>query len=226
MEERKCLTCLHSEWAVAQPRQVLICKHKPDGGGIWHVRHPEEKCAAYTHDPERIRPFPDRTRPVRQIPLTRGYFAMVDAQDYPRLARHKWYVERRANRCYAGRRQKNRSVLMHREIMGLGPGQKDADGNVLVVDHMDRNGLNNTRANLRVCTHEQNLWNQKGRGGRSRYQGVSRDKRSKRWCACITHQHRQIHLGYFDTEEQAARAFDGKARELRGEFACLNFAEE
>ncbi|MBN1124206.1 MAG: HNH endonuclease [Sedimentisphaerales bacterium] len=93
----------------------------------------------------------------------------------------------------------------------------------MVVDHIDHNGLNNTRANLRVCTPQQNSRNRRSQSGRSKYKGISYDKRYKRWKARIRFQNKYIHIGTFRDEARAARAYDAKAAELFGEFACLNF---
>ena len=94
-----------------------------------------------------------------------------------------------------------------------------------LVDHRDRDTLNNTRSNLRVCTRSQNQQNSVGKPSqrRSRFKGVSYSKnRKKSWRATIWVNGKQIHGGYFATEEEAARSYDRLAREHFGEFARPN----
>ena len=155
--------------------------------------------------------------PFRKIPLTQGKYAMVDPERYEELAKHKWFTKRCDSRFYAVRWGKDKSVKMHHVIIGTEEGK--------VIDHINGNGLDNREANVRFATQQQNSWNQRKQRGNcsSKYKGVCRSKKRKEWRARITFKGRVIHLGRFDTEEQAARAYDGKARELFGEFAWLNF---
>ena len=106
---------------------------------------------------------------------------------------------------------------MHREIMDAPAG--------LYVDHINRNGLDNRRPNLRIVTPQQNSWNTRlgiGRG-RSKYKGVSQDKDVRKWRASICIDKKLKHLGYFTDEKQAAEAYDKAAKKHRGEYAFLNF---
>jgi hypothetical protein len=104
---------------------------------------------------------------------------------------------------------------MHREIMGAAEGQ--------VVDHINHDGLDNRRCNLRVCSHAENVRNQRGQRGRSSgYKGVSRDRRLGKWRAQIWHNGKHTYLGLFESEAAAARAYNAKARDLFGAFAYLN----
>jgi len=97
----------------------------------------------------------------------------------------------------------------------------------LVVDHIDRDGLNNRKSNLRLCTNAENIRNAGKRGkGFSKYKGVSRHTRGKKWTAVIQLNKKTYFLGYFENEIDAARAYDKKAKELHGQFACLNFPPE
>ena len=157
---------------------------------------------------------------IRYIPLTRGKFAIVDAADYESLSQHKWFANGDEHRgFYAGRRVGSKLLLMHRVIMNPPEG--------MVVDHIDGNGLNNRRSNLRLCTQKQNSRNAApSRRSSSRFKGVYFNKRTRKWIATIGYNGKTIHLGSFDDEIEAARAYDRKARELFGEFAYLNFPEE
>ena len=105
---------------------------------------------------------------------------------------------------------------MHREIMHAPDG--------MVVDHKNRNGIDNRPDNLRVCTPAQNEYNKAPRGKRSRFKGVYPD--GDKWYAVIKHKGETYYLGTFDDEIAAAKARDRKAYELEGEFAYLNFPEE
>jgi hypothetical protein len=158
----------------------------------------------------------------REIPLTQGMVALVDSEDYERLKRHKWHAAEKASGLWYARRnvtipntsgRRQTSEFMHCAIAGVAMGE---------VDHRDGNGLNNTKSNLRNCTHRQNSMNRKANAGR-KWKGIWRA--GKNFRAAITVRDKQIHLGCFATEEEGARAYDLKARELFGEFARLNFPE-
>jgi hypothetical protein len=154
----------------------------------------------------------------RLIELTQGKHAKVDAEDYEILNEHKWYAKRCVNHFYAHRRNEaNRNVAMHRIIMKPPRGY--------CVDHINGDGLDNRRANLRIVTIAENNYNKrKSKNVRSsQYKGVSIDKRTNRWRAIIYYKYRKISLGSYADEIDAARAYDEAAKELFGEFAKLNF---
>ena len=92
------------------------------------------------------------------------------------------------------------------------------------VDHRDHNTLDNRRENIRICTHAENMMNrQKGSG--SKPKGVSEFKRTEKLRARIKVKGKDIHLGYFDNEDDAALAYNVAALKYHGEFACLNIIE-
>ena len=162
----------------------------------------------------------------REIPLTQGKVAIVDAADYEWLSQFRWrvYKGKRRQVWYAVRHLrlssgKWSSMRMHREILGALPGQ--------FVDHKDGDGLNNTRSNLRICTSQQNQFNTPGLASTSsRFKGVSWEKRRGWWIASIRMQGKSHFIGSYHDEIDAARAYDAVAKELHGEFARLNFKED
>lgn len=167
---------------------------------------------------------------MKQIDLRHGYFALVDDEDYNLVAELAWFPLKRRTRnggdciVYAAhnmprgtRRGGGRKcVLMHRVILGLRSDE-------LLVDHLNSNGLDNRRCNLRICSHTENMRNRRLHvNNSSGYKGVyARD--SGKWIANIHVDRKQIHLGTFDSREEAAEAYDDAARKYHGEFARLNF---
>lgn len=94
----------------------------------------------------------------------------------------------------------------------------------IIIDHIDRNRKNNKVENLRTVSKYENAWNCKKQKGKSGFIGVYKKPKSKNiFRAYISHNKKQLFLGYFKTPEEAARAYDKKCLELRGEFAVLNF---
>ena len=90
------------------------------------------------------------------------------------------------------------------------------------IDHINGNGLDYRKCNLRVCTHQQNLQNQRIQKGVSKFKGVCWHKASQKWMAKIKHNYKTIYLGVFNNEIDAAKSYNKKAKELFGEFARLN----
>lgn len=157
---------------------------------------------------------------IMAIHLDKGLFALVDSEDYERLSKYKWYAKKGPTTYYAVRNSKNPPYIirMHREILGT--------KQEMETDHRNHAGLDNRKQNLRECTHTQNQQNRRpNRNSSSRHKGVSWDRRAKLWKVQIRHNKKKLYLGCFKDEEDAAKAYDNKARELFGEFAHLNFPQ-
>jgi hypothetical protein len=146
-----------------------------------------------------------------------GLFTLVDEADYELANAYRWHRLSSGWTEYAISRSAARSTIyLHRLIAEPAPGY--------VVDHIDGNGLNNTRDNLRVCTHAENCRNSRHRKrNTSGYRGVTHHIPSDQWIAYITTDMRREYLGYYPTAEDAARAYDVVALRLHGDFARLNF---
>ncbi|MCJ7779126.1 MAG: HNH endonuclease [Sedimentisphaerales bacterium] len=152
----------------------------------------------------------------RRIPLTQEKFALVDPDDYPALIKHKWSASKWGHTFYAVRSQGKIQIKMHRQITAAPP--------YLIVDHADHNGLNNTKQNLRLCTQSENAANQRPRrDGSSKYKGVCWNKRDKVWDVRIRYNRRNLYIGSFKSELDAAKAYDSAAKFYKGTFACTNF---
>ncbi len=207
--------------------RLLLCTNHPDSPGELREVLPTGTCRnfkAKCWQPRRSKPAQDLSRPttcgsrrgVRRIAVGHGLFATVDAADYKKLSKYTWYLYRHGRTIYAACRTKGKVVYMHRMIMRPRKGY--------VVDHIDGNGLNNRRCNLRVCTPAQNRANVRPRNGSSRFVGVYR--RGNKWEGSIGYRGRHFYLGLFDDEVEAAKARDRKAYELHGPYAYLNFPED
>jgi len=153
-----------------------------------------------------------------QIPLTHGKVAIVDDCDAAQ-AIHKWFVKRDRHTWYAARNITaaptiRKTLRLHREILGVGPGQ--------CIDHVNGDGLDCRRSNLRLATQSQNQQNQgKNKRNKCGFKGVFQRKGT--WYSHIRIDGRLVHLGCFRTPEDAARTYDEAARKHHGDFARLNF---
>jgi hypothetical protein len=153
---------------------------------------------------------------VKEIPLTKGYTALVDDEDYERVSTLSWNAIPQEHTVYAASWQNGKTIYLHRFILGI----TDCK---IKIDHEDHNGLNCQRYNMRVCTQTQNQGNRRKttRPASSQYKGVSRHR--KKWRVRIEVDDDNINLGSFTVEEDAARRYDRAAREHFGEFALTNF---
>jgi hypothetical protein len=162
---------------------------------------------------------------VKEIKLTMGKVALVDDEDFEKLSAYNWYAQKGRNTWYAQRKPYDPDhghpmILMHRVIMG-----NPAKG--VLVDHIDRNGLNNVKSNLRLCSNQENQMNKIGKvNSTSQYKGVSWASGKKKWRACIRlPTGGNKHIGYYTSELAAAIAYNKVAEKLHDKFAHLNKIE-
>lgn len=156
---------------------------------------------------------------MKRIKLSNAGYALVDDEDFDRLRGFAWHQTKNG---YAARSvwadNSNKKVYMHRMILETPEG--------LDTDHIDYNKLNNQKANLRPASRSNNMANvRKARNKASQYKGVSKYNRpnlKKPWVAYIKQDYKMVNLGYFETELEAATAYNNKAVELFGTHAHLN----
>lgn len=158
---------------------------------------------------------------TKLIPLTQGCFAIIDADDFERVSKYKWFALKNGRTFYAERNPtiapgKQRMLPMHRFIIGAMDGQ--------TVDHINHNGLDNRKCNLRICNSVQNRRNsiKMIKPTTSKYKGVCWHSRDRVWVAYIKTEDRNNHLGNFKKEVDAANAYNKAAIEFYGAFAVLN----
>jgi hypothetical protein len=178
--------------------------------------------------------YPESGQPPKIITCTDGTEVLIDAEDYPLLSRHGWYINWSVNKPYCITKLKTdqsniwRCIFIHHLILGT----------AVEIDHKDGNTLNNQKHNLRPATRQENGWNSKkrlrGPGGRpptSLYKGVSKTKNAKgevQWRVLIKLSkkgevpNRHYRSPPFKTELEAALFYNEKVVELRGKFAYLN----
>lgn len=148
---------------------------------------------------------------MKEIILTKNKVTFVDDEDYEKLNQHKWHCTYYG---YAARRSNNKILYMHRELMG---------NPSLLVDHKNRDPLDNRKSNLRLCDKRLNASNSKiNTRNSSGYRGVYWSKPRSKWIAAIQHKGKMFNLGGFSSIKDAAKAYNHAAKKYRGEFATLN----
>lgn len=213
-----CANCGYATRLQDGSRELLVCTNCPALPGQMRVTKETECCRLFQkRGPRVLRTAPPEPQDssIRHIPLTQGKYTIIDAADYERVAAFNWCVSASGNRVYAQSYMNGKTMVLHRFLTNAPAG--------MVVDHIDHNGLNNRRSNLRICTSQQNLYNSRPHGKTSRFKGVSWNTRLKRWIASIHHAGRTHFIGQFTDEIEAAKAYDRAAAAMFGEYAYLNF---
>jgi hypothetical protein len=142
---------------------------------------------------------------------------IFDEEDYQLIKQYTWHKNNYGYIC--NKSDKEKILQLHRLLLQI-------DSPKIHIDHISHNPLDNRKCNLRICTPQQNSYNQKKQSGcSSQYKGVYFDKNKQKWCAQISCNLKHIHLGSFTSEADAALAYNEKAIELFGEFANLNIIE-
>lgn len=144
---------------------------------------------------------------MKEIILTQGKVALVSDEDFAMLSQYKWWAHKQPNSFYAGRmitlsNGKRKPLMMHQAILGNPEAGKE-------IDHIDGNGLNNQRSNLRFVTRRQNMQNAVNHRTKhtSKYPGVSYDSRRDKWKAYIKINGTHKDIGRFNTEEEAFQVY-------------------
>lgn len=156
---------------------------------------------------------------VVEVPLTQGKVALIDGEDVERVLKYQWHACHRPPNWYAAtsaERRRGRVIYLHRLIANARNGEH--------VDHINGDGLDCRRQNLRLCTNAQNRRNMRINRGASRYKGVAKSTKngSRQWEAYIWHNNKKVGLGWYRNEDEAARAYNAAALKYHAEFARLN----
>lgn len=206
---------IHGEFSNRQAREHLL---KNNEGGCGVCISLSRKRPTGTLMPNDNITNIEKENNCKVILLTNGKYALVDEEDYYEVRKFNWAAISSRNTFYAVKNSKNNRI-MHRFIMGLERGDNR------VIDHINHDGLDNRKANLRICTNDENVLNKKPSKNK-RFKGAFYYAKNNSWTSSISYKGKCYRLGYFKTEEEAARAYDAKAKELHKEFAYLNFPNE
>lgn len=159
---------------------------------------------------------------MKEIPLKYGKITLIDDVDFEKVSNFRWYASNHHPRSYAcsstynPENQKSIHFYMHRIIMNAKRGEQ--------VDHINGDGLDNRRSNLRLCSNQQNRFNMRPRPGySSKYKGVYVEKKTRKWVAQIRLNDKTTYLGAFAKEIDAALTYDNAAKKHYGGFAHTNF---
>lgn len=154
----------------------------------------------------------------RTIALTQGKFAIVDEEDYEYLIQWEWKCSGRYASRYVWDGKKVTHILMHRIVANTPKGMR--------TDHINHDGFDNRKSNLRICTQSQNCHNKRSNKdknkGASKYKGVYFSKLLNKWHVQINIKGKNTHLGVFIEEEDAAIAYNVAAQLFFNEYAYLN----
>lgn len=217
---QRCGNCVFAQKVEGLDDTKRICKNKAGAVDWWHLVSTGGICDNYYVSYVAMmaeNPDDPKYKDARLIPLGKGRYTLVDQCDFEKLSRYNWFVRKHRRNFYVVRTAGEKKLSMYRQITDAAKG--------MVVDHIDHDGLNNRRSNLRVCTAKQNARNSRSPGGTSKYKGVSRDQYNNKWRAKIYCNGKRINIGNFKNEKQAALAYDKHARKLFGEYAHLNFPD-
>lgn len=154
---------------------------------------------------------------MKKIRLRNGTYTKVDDENYEYLSQFTWRQHKKdtcPTRSESIGKGKHKYILMSREILNA--------PNKFQVDHINGDNLNNCKENLRLVTCQQNAWNQKSNGGRSRYKGVCWCRQYKKWVATIWINKRSLVIGHSDAQNEAALLYDVAAQLFFGEYSRLN----
>ena len=159
-----------------------------------------------------------------QIPLTQGQFALIDDEDFDIVSKHKWHAKKYKHTYYAAtniKKEDKKTILrMHRLIINVPDGME--------IDHLDHNGCNNQKYNIKVCTHWENMQNKKNQYDvltTTKMKGVYFDNTTKKWKSTIWINGRSKSLKSSDRLEYAIRAYNRASMFYFGERAFLNYLE-
>lgn len=139
---------------------------------------------------------------MKKIPLSQGKFALVDDEDFEWLSQWRRYAEKLGGTYYGARNTQNPkgTIRLHRLVMGAKQGE--------IVDHIDHDGLNNQKENLRICSYQTNILNRRdlSKANKSGVSGVCWSKQHQRWTARTSYKGKMVYIGQFKNLEDAAMA--------------------